>query len=436
MLNSFTALEPRQMLASLQGTNLADLIRIGNTETGYYVEVNGTRSEGVLIVGGTAVTFDCLDGDDRLTVDPDFRYRVIAYGGGGNDTLTGGPKGDTLAGQSGNDTLLGLGGGDALYGGDGDDSLDGGASTDLLYGDDETNLNFINNPSSGTAGNDTLVGGDDRDTLYDNNGNDLVYGGDGVDFIENNLGNDTLDAGAGDDVVALERDARPAIDGIPESPPERDIVDGNGGNDQIVLRTPEQFFLRLDRIANDGYLGQQSNYRNIENISARVGTGSVLDARRSPVGVFFTQATNFDPDSTLGPILIYGSAFNDRINVVDASPGTAPLAINAGAGDDEIFGGNGNDRIDAGAGNDTVYALGGDDLVRGEEGDDLINGDLGRDRLYGDAGRDTLIGASGNDRLFGGADPDILGGGNGNDYGIGPVEDTHDFIETFVTVSA
>ena len=70
-----------------------------------------------------------------------------AFGGAGNDTLTGGTVGVRLYGEAGNDTLTG---------GAGADLLDGGTGNDLLFGG---------------AGNDTILGGA---------GADLLDGGAGV----------------------------------------------------------------------------------------------------------------------------------------------------------------------------------------------------------------------------------------------------------------
>ena len=48
---------------------------------------------------------------------------LIAWGGNGNDKLTGGSGADSLYGEGGNDTLNGAMGADLLWGGDGNDSI-------------------------------------------------------------------------------------------------------------------------------------------------------------------------------------------------------------------------------------------------------------------------------------------------------------------------
>ncbi|MGB5218882.1 MAG: VWA domain-containing protein, partial [Smithella sp.] len=66
----------------------------------------------------------------------------------------------------------------------------------------------------------------------------------------------------------------------------------------------------------------------------------------------------------------------------------------------------GHDTIDAGAGNDIVY---------GQDGNDTINGGAGDDILSGGSGNDILVGGPGNDTLTGGAGADTFKVGEGND---------------------
>jgi Ca2+-binding RTX toxin-like protein len=110
-------------------------------------------------------------------------------------------------------------------------------------------------------------------------------------------------------------------------------------------------------------------------------------------------------------------------------------SIEGGAGDDELYGGFGNDLIrggegyddiDGGRGNDILYGDEGDDRIWtgggainvafGGAGDDVLHGsDESRDGLSGEDGRDYLFGYGGNDILVGGAHDDILDGGAGDD---------------------
>lgn len=93
--------------------------------------------------------------------------------------------------------------------------------------------------------------------------------------------------------------------------------------------------------------------------------------------------------------------------------------LDAGEGDDTIYGTPGDDIIDGGAGNDTIYGLGGNDQLFGGDGDDIFYGGDGEDYLYGGNGSDTLYGGAGNDSLFGDDGDDYLCGESGDDYLVG-----------------
>lgn len=70
--------------------------------------------------------------------------------------------------------------------------------------------------STGTAGDDILLGGNGKDTLMGNGGNDtllggngadVLWGGDGDDLLNGGNGNDTLNGGAGRDIFVLARNS-------------------------------------------------------------------------------------------------------------------------------------------------------------------------------------------------------------------------------------
>jgi hypothetical protein len=100
--------------------------------------------------------------------------------------LTGTPGNDTIIGGDEDDTLLGEGGDDALFGGPGDDFMAGGSAADLLHGQ---------------AGEDRTFGGQGADRLEGNQHADELFGGPGDDVLLGNLGPDQLRAGDGDDTL-------------------------------------------------------------------------------------------------------------------------------------------------------------------------------------------------------------------------------------------
>jgi Ca2+-binding RTX toxin-like protein len=158
------------------------------------------------------IVFDGLGSDDRFTLG-DVGGRVIpvvAYGGEGNDTITGGNGADYLFGEGGNDKISGGYGYDWLLGGTGDDELRGDGGRDNLFGGD---------------GNDSMFGGHPDFLLFTTyviDEDDFLYGGNGNDVINGEVGSDVIYGEAGDDVL---------IGGDGFSSSEVNWVYGGEGND-------------------------------------------------------------------------------------------------------------------------------------------------------------------------------------------------------------
>jgi len=94
--------------------------------------------------------------------------------------LNGGNGNDTLIGGDDKDTLNGGAGNDTLIGGGGNDTLNGGDGDDTLFGG---------------GGDDTVIGGKGTDTAFLGAGNDtfIWFPGDGSDVVDGGAGFDTLD---------------------------------------------------------------------------------------------------------------------------------------------------------------------------------------------------------------------------------------------------
>jgi Ca2+-binding RTX toxin-like protein len=90
--------------------------------------------------------------------------------------------------------------------------------------------------------------------------------------------------------------------------------------------------------------------------------------------------------------------------------------IDAGDGDDTVYGDKGNDTIFGQAGADHLYGEEGDDVLFGGDLPDFLDGGTGNDTIHGGADADVLIGGDGNDKLFGDAFTDELHGNVGDDY--------------------
>jgi len=115
-------------------------------------------------------------------------------------------------------------------------------------------------------------------------------------------------------------------------------------------------------------------------------------------------------DAGAGDDTIYGGMVNDTIT--------------AGDGDDIIYGRSGNDVIYAGAGTDTVVAGLGDDTIEGNDGNDDLQGNDGSDTIDGGRGNDTVDGGDGDDAIITGFGADTAIGGTGIDTITGGTRDT------------
>ena len=206
--------------------------------------------------------------------------RNAFYGGGGNDTLSGGTAVDALFGGPGNDTFLasevpedwGWGYrwvtyyGDYYNGGGGNDtvdysqrnewfddltvSLDGVANDGRLAGEsweaegdnvDADVENVIgggrNDVLSGSAGNNRLVGNGGDDRLLGGGGNDVLDGGEGRDWLYGGPGTDTADYSARTAALRISLNGRSDDGEAGEWDNvfvDTENVIGGGGNDVLI----------------------------------------------------------------------------------------------------------------------------------------------------------------------------------------------------------
>ncbi|MEO6436864.1 MAG: PKD domain-containing protein [Tepidisphaeraceae bacterium] len=174
------------------GTGGADNITITKSGSGSSVNVNGSP---VIFSGGRIVIYGG-DGNDVIGVSSAVTASIEAYGGAGNDSISGGAGADILLGGTGNDILYGHSGRDVLIGGDGADGVYGEVDDDILiagttvHDNDSAALNAIlaewNSASAAATrvaslqathlDKDTQVFDDgDVDTLTGKNGDDWFF---------------------------------------------------------------------------------------------------------------------------------------------------------------------------------------------------------------------------------------------------------------------
>lgn len=153
--------------------------------------LTGTEGDDVIEGRGGADTIFGLLGDDQILGG---RGNDLVKGDAGDDNINGQGGSDVLFGGDGFDTISGGRGADVIFGDGeggfgfpfGDDQLFGDRGNDRIFGG--VGFDFL----SGGRGRDSLFGGLDDDQLVGDQGNDQLTGGLGFDFLEGGAGNDTL----------------------------------------------------------------------------------------------------------------------------------------------------------------------------------------------------------------------------------------------------
>ncbi|WP_306667690.1 calcium-binding protein [Massilia sp. CCM 8734] len=229
----------------------------------------------------------------------------------------------------------------------------------------------------GTAGNDTLTGGDTDDVLNGLAGADKLYG---------LAGNDTLDGGAGND-----------------------IMDGGRGNDTYLFGRGDGRDIVFD-----------AGVRPLGEINTlRFKTGVL------PADIAFDMSGNSLLINLIGSTdqvridgFLYGNSMSNTANPLQQMAFANGTTWDLAAISTALYAGT--ELADTRNGtylDDRISGRAGDDALSGKTGNDVLDGGSGNDSLGGDGGNDTLDGGTGNDRLYGGAGNDtyVFGKGDGQD---------------------
>ena len=175
------------------------------------------------------------------------------------------------------------------------------------------------------------------------------------------------------------------------------VFNGGSGTDQVIQQG-----------SVFGHIVDLSKMASVEN--ATLSTGTLIGTDGPNV---LTVTGGNAEVSALGG--------DDVLTVVDSSYSYA-ITLNAGNGNDTIYGGGGDQysggiHANGGAGNDRIYGTAfsdtleggsGSDTIFGGDGNDVLAGNSGNDKIHGGAGNDTLVGGTGRDRLYGDDGDDLL----------------------------
>jgi Ca2+-binding RTX toxin-like protein len=177
------------------------------------------------------------------------------------------------------------------------------------------------------------------------------------------------------------------------------VIDGNNGNDSIVLDPTLKNPAIIDGGAGDdtitGGAGNDILTGGLGNnvINGGKGYNTLVESGDEDMTlVSGTTRTNGSLTGTLGSDVLYRAT----IQAARLTGGPSNNSLNASAFKGPVM----------------LFGLGGDDTLAGGAGNDVLVGGDGNDVLSGGAGADVLIGGLGADSLAGGTGSDLLIAGN------------------------
>jgi len=366
--------------------------------------------------------WDTVTGPDtyRSIAVEDFRDGVAAWWGdtrsasifdglhtiadrAGTGIIAGTAGRDRIFGLSGNDQISGGNGDDILYGNAGDDTLDGGAGTDtavfsgtradysITLHDDGT-FTVLDGRSGGTDGTDTLRG------IEWLQFSDRAYSAQELGWTA--PPDDPVDP-------PVEPPVEPPVDPPVEPPLPGRLVKGTRGND-VIKTTAAKASLR--------------STEGSDTISGGAGADAIHGAGGNDIINGGDGADKIYGGSGDDVIRLHGSeglkdfiragetgeAYGDTLELISSK--VYMTGFSASKSELEHLKGNG--RAIIGTNSSETFDLRG--LVSVSKLA-YVDAGKGNDRLYGSGSNDNLRGGDGSDYLYGGNGNDVLSGGSGND---------------------
>lgn len=317
----------------------------------------------------------------------------------------------------------------------------GTVGDDVLLGDDN------NNKINGGAGNDTINGGDGNDSINGDDGNDILNGDAGVDTIHGGSGSDTINGGIGADKLYGDEGDDNIIGGS-LIVSEVDFIDGGAGNDTINQSQSFTGDIVWGGLGNDTIYGSAGG--DSYHYSLGDGYDKIIENNNSTSYTDQLYLHNINPET----VKIYRNApnFNDLIIDINNGQGTITIinyyqntatlnyldkiTFDNGTqwSSDEIklqaknyYGTDNIDTLTLNNGLPNIIHTGyGDDVITNDTADNTINAGNGDDKIYnngktalihGDDGKDTIVlnyktGSAGNGVVFGDAGDDTISFGS------------------------
>lgn len=315
----------------------------------------------------------------------------------------------------------------------------------------------------GTAGNDTLIGGDQADNIQGLGGNDTIDGRGGPDVIDGGAGIDlinyhnsgagvTVDLGTGagfggdaqgDTLVSIERVSGSNFHDMLTGSAAANILEGRGGDDSLSGGGGDDILYGgggVDTLNGDdgadtlyGGLGNDALHGGEDDdfLSGREGADVLNGGNGTDLADYHGSNGAVHIDLAAGTAL-GGEAQGDTLISIESLVGSAFIDTLLGSTADNAFeGGAGADAIDGRGGSDvvnyhtsrsgvTVDLASGTGTGGDAQGDTLtsierLSGSNFADTLLGDGTANVLEGRVGDDILVGRGGADVLYGGTGVD---------------------
>jgi outer membrane autotransporter protein len=389
---------------TLLGGSGADRVELDVLTMGAAVNLGGTQSEGVMLLGEGAdlllvqgqatigqngnATIAAGDGDDTLDFTNDPGLAIFISGGLNSEA--------TLDTGTGDDTVRFLG--VVAIGG-----ISDGTQTTLSLGTGndsfriESNTGFNSGIGANTGSNALLLGGSGVDTLQFLGAGVSAGGG----------GATTVDAGAGDDTFYMTSNALVEAR-INAGTGSQALVTGGGGGDSLVLSDAQVASSGTGTL--DG--GDGDDLVRVED-NSQIGTfAGSAGLVRGGEGTDTLTVTN-STIGNLGQGTLSGDSGGDTLILTDA------LVGQGGTGSGSLLGGQGSDTLYL---DDTDVGVNGDGMLDGSDDADLItlvngtrlgvNTSSATASLFGGGGDDTVDATASTFAVNGSATYD---GGDGND---------------------
>ncbi|WP_291994739.1 matrixin family metalloprotease [Candidatus Accumulibacter sp. ACC003] len=380
---------------------------------------------------------DIYDGSNNLAIAPGVVIEK-AFGGMGNDRITGNDANNTLNGGGGNDSIFGGLGSDSIDGGSGNDTIDGGSGIDSMVGGDGNDIYYVRdvgdivietNASASIGGTDTVYSYLASYTLGTNveNGrilatgaanltgnslNNVLYAGAGNNALDGSSGTDTASyvyataavkvslavataqatGGSGSDtLVAIENLTGSTYADTLTGNAGANVLDGGAGidtmlggdgNDIYYVRDVGDIVIETNASASIGGTDTVYSYLASYTLGANVENGRILA----------TGAANLTGNSLNN--VLYAGAGN---NVLDGSSGTDTASYAYATAAVKVSLAVATAQATGGSGSDTLVAI---ENLTGSTYADTLTGNAGANVLDGGAGIDTMLGGDGSDIYY------------------------------------